>query len=227
MKKLFLPFLLAIFIVGCEKDSTSLDGQNLTTNIDNLNRGPKPKVDICHYDADNDSWHLINVSENAWPAHEAHGDVLLVDNDGDGWVEAENECVPGGDCDDNDDTIHPGAEEVCGDGIDNNCDGQIDEGCVPDCCFNDAVDELNLTCWNGEPNQPILWADDPFYGLCSNCLPNCGYRTPILGYFEANSPAPEVCRLYLVQLAQDLGLGVGPNCTPSNNSQNSAVFGQQ
>ncbi len=128
MIKLFLPFLLAIFIIGCEKDSTSLDEQNLTTNIDNHNRAPKAKVDICHITG-NGSWHLINVSENAWPAHEAHGDALLVDNDGDGWVEALNECVPGGDCDDNDDTIYPGAEEICRDGIDNNCDGQVDEGC--------------------------------------------------------------------------------------------------
>ena len=29
----------------------------------------------------------------------------------------------GGDCDDGDDTIHPGASEVCGDGVDSDCDG--------------------------------------------------------------------------------------------------------
>ena len=34
-----------------------------------------------------------------------------------------------GDCNDDAPTINPSAQEVCGDNIDNNCNGEIDEGC--------------------------------------------------------------------------------------------------
>lgn len=36
---------------------------------------PQGKVDICHLTG-NGSYHIINVSANAMPAHLAHGDVL-------------------------------------------------------------------------------------------------------------------------------------------------------
>ena len=46
-------------------------------------------------------------------------EVVIVDADGDGFLSNE-------DCDDNDATVYPNATETC-DGVDNNCDGDIDE----------------------------------------------------------------------------------------------------
>jgi len=47
---------------------------------------------------------------------EEEGDTIIVDADGDGFVDD--------DCDDDDALINPGQEEVC-DGLDNNCDGLL------------------------------------------------------------------------------------------------------
>ena len=47
-----------------------------------------------------------------------------IDNDGDGFTENQ------GDCKDDNSAIFPGATEICGDAIDNNCNNQVDESCV-------------------------------------------------------------------------------------------------
>ncbi len=66
-------------------------------------------------------------------------------------ADTDGECVQT-DCDDNDPATHHGAVEACGDNVDNNCDGNIDEGCgsctdldqdnycdTTDCDDNDAA----------------------------------------------------------------------------------------
>ena len=69
------------------------------------------------------------------------GTVWYLDEDGDGWGgDSVVQCTApatyadnGADCDDDDDTAHPGAVEIA-DGRDNDCDGSIDEdiGADPD-----------------------------------------------------------------------------------------------
>ncbi len=72
---------------------------------------------------------------------EGVANMFYIDTDGDSFGNPSNmtnACVqPSGyvadntDCNDNDGTVFPGAAELC-DGIDNNCDGQIDEGLTTD-----------------------------------------------------------------------------------------------
>ncbi len=103
----------------------------LQVDTDRDNRG-----DECEPDDDNDT--IPDVIDNcpldvnddqADMDGNGHGDICdpscllrpFSDGDADGTTCAE-------DCNDGDPNIHPGAEELC-DGVDNNCDGNIDEGC--------------------------------------------------------------------------------------------------
>jgi hypothetical protein len=69
--------------------------------------------------------------------------LLYIDNDNDGYdAGTQTVCygasIPsgysagtlGGDCNDNNAAVNPGATEVCGNGIDDNCNEDVDEGCV-------------------------------------------------------------------------------------------------
>lgn len=79
---------------------------------------------------------------------EATLSVWYLDADGDGFAgaDAAEACDPPGedwfadeaDCDDTDDSIHPDAEEICEDGVDNNCDAVLDESCAIE-VLDDAV----------------------------------------------------------------------------------------
>ncbi|MCB9737940.1 MAG: putative metal-binding motif-containing protein [Deltaproteobacteria bacterium] len=102
------------------------------------------KTTICHPAGNSGNVLTLEVATASVPAHLAHGDWLqqtfYVDADGDGvgdtpvlaCVQPTGTAVVGGDCNDNDATISPLATEICGNGIDDDCDGQADEGCLVD-----------------------------------------------------------------------------------------------
>ena len=92
----------------------------------------------------------------------------LLDSDGDGYGDddlalAELACSPsgghtdqGGDCDDSDATVHPGAAEAC-DGVDSDCDGETDEDAVDaDTFWTDADGD-----GYGDPGAPLTACEAP------------------------------------------------------------------
>jgi len=71
-----------------------------------------------------------------------YGDISCLDLDGDGFTE-EAGCTNDGDCDDSDEGVSPAASEVCGDGVDNDCDGFADPSidCPPEDETNDEEED--------------------------------------------------------------------------------------
>jgi hypothetical protein len=94
------------------------------------------------------------------------GNVCDVDADGDGF---EGPLGDGTDCDDLDPAVNPDAEEICTDGIDNNCDKLTDaEDPACDADGDGIVDALDNCPDDFNPKQEDR-DEDRFGDVCDNC----------------------------------------------------------
>jgi len=87
---------------------------------------------------------------------------LSTDSDGDGHYTPGSCLTPNDDCDDSDNTVYPGAPELC-DGKDNDCDGQIDEGTVCDDLYEDNDDFSTAAEIGMGTIDDLICIDDDWY----------------------------------------------------------------
>jgi len=97
------------------------------------------------------------TEEQATPA------IYYYDGDGDGygnWANfvtdpsQEGYVANSDDCNDDDPAINPGAAEICGDGIDNNCNGLIDTA-DPDCSTTTDATTTDATTTDATSTEPV------------------------------------------------------------------------
>jgi len=105
----------------------------------------------------------------------------------------------GPDCNDSDARVHPGAGEICGDGIDNDCTGG-DRACPPSCLdgdhdgYGDGYGCLGTDCNDSEPAvnpgaEEICGdgIDNDCFAGDEECLPRCGDGWLSLGVVRGTS----------------------------------------
>lgn len=152
-------------------------------------------------------------------------DTFFADTDGDGFGDPKDFVVgceaPEGyvdnseDCDDTNIAINPGAEEVCYDEVDNNCNLQVDEDCV-DCKLEgeklilqgSVVKEIIGFCPNSAQLSQTCDCPDNHVAVGYQGLGGPGYGPAIVNSFQF------ICR----ELNSDGTLGAATTLTCSNGT---------
>jgi len=156
------------------------DGYNQITDCDDSNPNINPgAAEVCGDGTDNNCDAVID-----------EGCTVCTDLDSDGFFAQAGCGSEALDCDDNNSIINPGAEEVC-DGIDNDCDAEIDE-------FG-AHGELT---W-------YLDTDSDSFGDPTTSLSSCG---PVTGYVTNGSDCDDSNASINPGAPEILNDGIDQNC---------------
>ncbi len=205
MKKILVFGIAILLFSACQKQIPEITSTGETGIVAEKSNS---KIYVCHKEGNGTS-HMINISINAWPAHQAHGDIRLDDEDDDGYV-PNNPCDFGqmGDCDDHNASVNPGVPEICDNGIDENCNGLIDENCIPSVTICDQSwmsENLDVSTYrNGDPIPQVTdfsaWAGLTTGAWCyyENNSANGPVYGKLYNWYAVNDPrglAPEGWRI--------------------------------
>lgn len=164
--------------VGCPPDCTDNDGDGFA--VEGGNCGPidcddtdadinPDAVEICTDGIDNNCNDLIDAQDPT--AVDCPPDCT--DNDGDTYAIEGGTCGPI-DCNDMDAAINPGAMEICDDQVDNNCNGEIDEGCDVTCPDADDDGYQDQACGGTDCNDADPAINPGAEEICGNGIDeNC------------------------------------------------------
>jgi hypothetical protein len=170
---------------------------------------PLPKVDICHIPPGNpDNFHTITVSENALPAHLAHGDLGGACNDLCATIcDDGNACTVDdtGDCESEDCPPEPRAPTDCSDSnlcTTDSCDPAT--GCANDPVICDAPDLCTVSACAPDTGEcvesPVSCPDGFACDLASgDCVPDTANQCPcwdtdeLLSVTAANNLIGDTC----------------------------------
>ena len=113
--------------------------------------------------ASSDSAVPVDTEDTAITEDTGEPGRFLVDEDGDGFA------VAGGDCDDTDPTRRVGLLELPCDGIDQDCDGTVDESSECGDDDGDGTTDLEGDCHDGDPNVGPHAVEVPLNGIDDDC----------------------------------------------------------
>jgi len=183
-------------------DDADGDGAAACMDCDDSDPNVFPdNVETCD-GVDNNCNGLVDVAAEDAP-------LWSIDFDGDGYGAADSQfaqqaceqpegyVAEAGDCDDTDDSVYPGAEEAC-DGIDSDCDGEID-----------SADDPDAEPW-------YLDVDDDGYGSSDELVYSC---EPLQGYAVDDGdcePEDDTIHPGAVDVCND---GIDSDCAPNGACQ--------